>query len=300
MEENLADIINGNPWSILSKILIGKEHCLNRSTNMFVLPCDEQILIQEQGYYKDELKLVLSLPPQPFIGNPRSKIWIVQFNPGYSEGIDEFDLLGIDDGSIPKLKKIETDYRDRLKLLCGQYTLASLNHFYPLHSSFNTMKAAVRGKGCGIHLWYNRSFFPSGGLFDWVRPEQRCEFAGENIFVLELFPYHSRRFGHNFFPFLPSFEYTKRLLGYAMTHEKLIICFGLHQNASLTSSVLRCLPGFRTCLERGYVYEVMSAMGRSRLRLCRNNIKSFNRKISILDDCLDGIHASWRSTHDND
>ena len=97
MDHELVDILDSNPWSEMATKIRNALETNSLSMGRFVLPMDERIISEFEADHKgDETELRLNLPPQPFIGNPEAKIWIVQFNPGYSSIIDDYDYLGID------------------------------------------------------------------------------------------------------------------------------------------------------------------------------------------------------------
>ena len=256
----------------------------------FVLKQDEEIVQKVESLIRDEdCKLRLNLPPQPFIGHPTAKIWILQYNPGYSYGIDDFDYRGV---LLPEFehKRKETVSRlcDRIQLICDQYEFKRDVGFYAMDDRFFTFKSGARS-GNGMYLWYNRTFFPEDGLFSHI--ENQKEFADNNLFVMEYLPYHSRQFSHEFFPFLPSFKFWQQLMQYAFTHEKIVLCHGLSDCRSLKSCALQSVSGYQEAKTQGWIYTIQrSGNGRSRLMLKQELIAPVNGiATSRLTDFLDTL-----------
>ena len=192
----------------------------------------------------DDYKLRLNLPPQPFIGHPKAKIWILQYNPGYSEGIDDFDYLGTASSSlVSHMRHGVSTLNDRMGLICDQYTFKDGTGFYVLDRRFNTFRYGTQN-GRGAYLWYKSTYFPKEGLFSGIgdSDEAQKRFADNNLFVMEYFPYHSKKFRHEFFPFLPSFQFWRQLMQYAFTHEKIVLCNGLNDLQALKAGILQSVP----------------------------------------------------------
>ena len=281
MDDCLKDVIRHNPWSEMAKEV--EEHLESNSQRQrrFVLPQDDRIISEfENDYTGSASELLLNLPPQPFIGNPESKIWILQFNPGYSKSIDDYDYLGVDYLSPKDRHKNEAIFStstlsDRLRLISRQYRFDNAG-FYALDEKFHTFKYGLR-KGRGLYLWYMNVLFTNAqSLFHFVPKGKRKEFADKNIFVLEFFPYHSKGFGGvNFFPFLPSFDFWRILVQYALTHEKILICHGLSSGKSLTTAAVRSLKGYDEAKKEGWIYKVSRpGNGPSRLSLHKKCVVS--------------------------
>ena len=294
MDHELVDILDSNPWSEMATKIRNALETNSLSMGRFVLPMDERIISEFEADHKgDETELRLNLPPQPFIGNPEAKIWIVQFNPGYSSIIDDYDYLGIDNlpgNDYHKNRNVHSCLRERLGLVCRQYNFEQ-SEFYPLNAMFHTFGSGFRD-GRGTFLWYETTLFNNAdSFFGFIDVESRHRFASENIFVLEFFPYHSKSFGGmNFFPFLPSFEFWRSLMQYAFTHEKIVACHGLEASKSLTSAAIRSVDGYSNAKDEGYIYKIVSSEnGRSRLLFGRQNVKPLHDSSTRLIDWLSSL-----------
>ena len=297
MDDCLKEVLSHNPWPEMAKIMeeaLGT--CSECLRGQFVLPQDDQIIREfTNDYAESSSELMLEFPPQPFIGNPSAKIWILQFNPGYSKAIDEFDYLGKDilpESDRHKNTSVFKSARltDRLKLICRQYRFDEDTGFYALDEKFHTFKQGFR-KGQGIYLWYTNVLFAnSKSLFHFLSNEHRKKFADRNLFVLEFFPYHSKGFGINFFPFLHSFSFWRALVQYALTHDKIIICHGLTSRKSLTSSALRSLEGYEKAKDDGRIFMVSRpGNGPSRLTLNKDCVLPMSPGRNRLEDFCNQI-----------
>ena len=295
IDTELTAILSNNPWCEMAKMVRAALSEDTLQEERFVLKQDDSIvrvvesLVQDDGY-----KLRLNLPPQPFIGHPKAKIWILQYNPGYSEGIDDFDYRGVlMPGLASKRRNPSPSYlKDRIGLLCGQYEFSDNVGFYVLDERFRTFKHGTR-KGKGAYLWYDSTFFPSEGLFSCIGDSKKDQkrFADDNLFVIEFMPYHSQKFRHEFFPFLASFTFWKKLMHYAFTHDKIVLCHGLSDGNSLKTLALQSVPGYQDAEAKGLICRIRrSGKGRSRLLLKRGLVSSKDGMLRV-DTFLDIVGA---------
>lgn len=161
---------------------------------------------------KEDMRLVLDLLPQPFIGDPCSPIWILLRNPGYS-AIDEYDLMSITRGKDAIKKEGLTSVRNlrfhnqvnerqmlskRQQFVCRQlkFDLDQGKEFYILRDEFDTLNFNNGSrKVFGGHNWYMKYLFPTRGyLSHFTNKMSHLEIASKGIFVLEYTPYHSRAY----------------------------------------------------------------------------------------------------------
>jgi hypothetical protein len=249
------------------------------------------------------LSLKLHLPPQPFIGSPQSKIWLLQFNPGYS-AYDEYDYCGNDTlGLKPDdchIRRGRTDSLDsRIRSVCKQYNLRdSGQSFYALDDLFFNFTRGIRGKGRGTYLWYNSTLYPKNNpLLSFVGQDQRMRFASENIFVLECMPYHSQAFNHPFFCKLPSFVFCKKLLRYAFAHQKIVLC-----KAALCAKIKSIFKdeggdwydAYQTALDGGFLYRICGVgKGRSFLSLTKSGVVPVTQGATTLQDFLQEVRCRY-------
>lgn len=300
MNDSLDSILRDNPWTEMAQKLENEMKVATSTlSGSFVLERDKAILRRFGGLSGDEgSRLLLDIPPQPFIGSPKAKIWILQFNPGYSETIDSFDYLGKD--SLPEhddhKSAIVSSLRERINLLCAQYRFEN-NVFYALTSQFHTFKRGFRkGHERGVYLWYQESLFPrNGGCFQFVAKQKREKFCRDNIFVIEFFPYHSKTFNCNIFPFLPSFAFWRRLIHYGFRKNKIMLCHGLRSRNSITASVLASVEGFEGAISNGCLHSiVLPGEGRSTLILKGKAVAPIKGGTTLFRSFCDKVRTKYR------
>lgn len=293
VDEDLASILSDNPWSEIADKIKNAMRNNSLGQERFVLDQDDALIrIEESLVTDDDYKLRLHLPPQPFIGNPKAKIWILQYNPGYSERFDDFDYLGLERVESARHKRRHVSrLQERIELICDQYEFKKGAGFYVLDEKFNTFKNGARD-GRGTYLWYKSTYFPAEGIFARIGDSDvsRKRFADENLFVIEYLPYHSKKFRHEFFPFLPSFGFWRKLMAYAFTHEKIVLCNGINDIQALKACVLQSVPGFQQAKSQGWLHKIAhSGRGRSRLMLKADLISALEPGTSRLSDYLNSV-----------
>jgi hypothetical protein len=177
-----------NPWIELTQ------------TNRFVLKQDELMIKQFNEKAKEDFKIKTELMPEPFYGSPNGSVYILALNPGYTEGEEAWhqnsDFLNV-------LKKNLNHENEK-------YPNYFFDHKYEDHPGY---------------IWWNqktRWFLKDMGEGD------RSRKLSEEIFCVEYFPYHSRKYqdvpkwmlddalsGHK--------KYIKHLLGGAISNGKAIV-----------------------------------------------------------------------------
>lgn len=293
IDGDLAAILAQNPWGEMAEKVRSAVRGNTLEEGRFVLEQDDKLIqIEESLIRNDDYKLRLNLPPQPFIGHPKAKIWILQYNPGYSEGIDDFDYRGVVRPWLAShTQKHVSQLEDRIELICDQYEFKGNTGFYVLDEKFNTFKYGTRD-GRGAHLWYKSTYFPEQGLFARIGDlnERQKRFADSNLFVIEYLPYHSKKFRHEFFPFLPSFTFWRQLMQYAFTHEKIVLCNGLSDMQALKACILQSISGYQEAASQGWLYKIgRMGQGRSRLLLKDGLVLPLEGETSRLNDFLDSL-----------
>ena len=290
LDTDLTAILSKNPWvEMIAKIKSALDSG-KLTQGRFVLEQDNALIcIAETLIEDDDYKLRLNLPPQPFIGHPSAKIWILQYNPGYSEGIDDLDYLGTSTSwLVSHMRHNVSQLQDRIRLICDQYEFKDGTGFYVLDRRFNTFRYGTQS-GRGAYLWYKSTYFPKEGLFSGIgdSDEAQKRFADKNLFVMEYFPYHSKKFRHEFFPFLPSFLFWRQLMQYAFTHEKIVLCNGLNDLQALKAGILQSVPGYQEAVAQGWLHKIgRIGQGRSRLMLKRDLVLPLKSGTTQLEDFL--------------
>lgn len=298
--DRLKEVLKDNPWTEMAqKLEKAMKDNPTALSGRFVLEQDEVVLNRFGSLLGNDIShLLLNLPPQPFIGSPNAMIWILQFNPGYSKTIDSFDYLG--ENNLPKhdyhKNKTVSSLKERIDLLCSQYRFEN-KEFYALTPSFHTFRKGFRkGYDRGAYLWYQESLFPrKDGCFTFVAEQKRERFCRDNIFVIEFFPYHSKAFNFNIFPFLPSFEFWRRLIHYGFKKNKIMLCHGLQSKNSVTASVLASIEGFEAAVKNGYIHSVvLPGKGRSRLILKRNAVTPIKKGTTLFRSFCEKVRNKYR------
>lgn len=232
--------------------------------------------------------------PLPFCGNPKADIWYIQINPRGND-VDLYDFFSI----CPLLKdriKDElsrqtslnvTDFTfcktgeeeeralvDRQSLLIGQLDLLKEQHeFYPLNSAFKTIEHRGR-KLIGSWEWWRSAFCINNrdSLFYRIFAENEenaiSSIIGQELFVLEWFPYASER-QHTWqcetiYPTNhPYKRFVVDMLEYAVRNEK--------------SIVFRSRRGFDAMGLEEIVPTPIFMRNPSRVRLTHSNLEWINR-----------------------
>lgn len=268
------DLKQNNPWvSMIKSVKRLLEE--RRSDYRFVLDCDEQMVCEMEKSLSGDLGLKLNLPPQPFIGDPRAPVWILQYNPGYSEFIDDYNYLGIDNFPLRFRHKIIAgrSFEKRIKLMCDQYGFMAESPFYALDAEFDTMTSGFKYNGhasWGMYLWYQRHLFAEqDSIFVELEDTAKKQFADNNLFILERFPYHSLSFQDGFgYAELQSFNFWKQLVSFAFQERKILLIYG---NRRSIVAELKKLAGYFEASAEGRIVEVRST-GRGLARLNTNSV----------------------------
>ncbi len=141
----------------------------------------------------------LWLYPQPFIGDPAARHWLVCLNPGYVPQ-DAHEQLG--DPCPSALPDTPARLARRQALLTRALRLDPGVGFYPFDAAFRTFPRGA--KAIGTQNWWLRALIGAPASNKFIRIPgrdgadflaQAWEAATRDVFVLELFPYHSARFG---------------------------------------------------------------------------------------------------------
>jgi hypothetical protein len=154
----------------------------------FVL-AEDRPLLDGRGDRSD-IAVDTTLIPEPFLGDPAAAIVLLNLNPGWS-GEDAW-------------WHAQPTFREA-SLLCLQHQSRKFP-FFLLDPRFS---------GAPGNTWWNRKLKPL---------VERCgiEVVARSLFCLELFPYHSKRFGHRRLR-LPSQEYSLTLLREAIARNALVV-----------------------------------------------------------------------------
>lgn len=151
---------------------------------------DDRVPIERFNHLaRPEHYIHTELLPEPFIGNPEAPVVLLNLNPGFDE--------------VDHIWHVTPTFQAAVR--------ANLAHqdqpwpFYPLNPDF---------QGYGGNRWWGsklRSLIEMYGR----------ELVSQTILVVELFPYHSSRFG--FLGQVPSQKYSFELVSQAIKREALIV-----------------------------------------------------------------------------
>ena len=125
----------------------------------------EKVLMYNLTCKNPEFQIKLDLLPEPFIGNIKSKIYLLSLNPGYSEeNIEEHK-------SKPFINTIKCNYLQEIKDFPFYYLNPKLKEFSGSKWWLSKLKSLIK--------------------------HSSIEQISKSICCLELFPYHSKRYNHN-------------------------------------------------------------------------------------------------------
>jgi len=158
----------------------------------FVLKCDRKKIdahndkYKKHTRYKDHYEIKLKVVPEPFIGNPKAGLWLLNLNPGFEKSDEEHSS--------------KTIAMQRRSLL-----LKAKNFWY------------IEPKYCEAagYCWWRRVLHDPIAQFG-AKQVQR------NIFCVEFFPYHSKKYKWSG-GLLPSQEFTLQLVEKAVKEGKRFI-----------------------------------------------------------------------------
>lgn len=156
----------------------------------FVLPEDAPSLQTFNGVAKAEYSIHLELLPEPYLGSPKARIFLLNLNPGFNE----------DDATFHHGHAyfIQTS---RANLLHEQLD-------YPFYLLDPQNLASP-----GSQWWLKH--------LHWLTDQYGLETIANELCVVEYFPYHSRKYG--FKQMVPSQHYSFWLVEEAMNQNALII-----------------------------------------------------------------------------
>lgn len=187
-----------NPWGNLKS-----------DKKQYILDIDSDVIKKINDNFHGDYRLRLDLFPEPFIGNPEAPVYFLNLNPGCG---DENNIQDKEDMKILK-----------------DYVFKNLKHkkakypFYILDPKLKTMGGAG---------WWRKKLGNGEGVFKLLDHEKMTDkLAANNIFCVEYFPYHSRKFKqigkelwYKYQQYLiPSQEYSFELVKNAMKKKKIII-----------------------------------------------------------------------------
>ena len=214
-----------------------------RSELDFVLKGDQRWVdaFGENVIYKDLL-------PVPFQGSPTAPVWFIPMNSGYSS-IDIFDNLGLCPGCKRSMINAELYHdnsceylrnpdwlkqdgnplkslEDRQIILLNQLRLNDGTSFAFLENAFDTLQNVHVNKGKGGHRWWHKYAAGRKGLLHSCVEDAKL--AGERLFVLETFPYHSDHFNDSYYASVyfknsAYFQFWKKLVKWGVENGKKFI-----------------------------------------------------------------------------
>lgn len=183
-------LLDANPWLPLANRLEGRP------------PFTPMTLVGDAATVAAEAakNFAFQLYPQPFIGDPAAKHWVVGINPGYVDE-DAHDHLGTPcDTAFPDTPERLARRQD---LLTRALRLDPAIGFYPFDAAFRTIPRRTFGI-VGTQNWWLHAAVGAPGSEKFIQIPgrdgvdflaQAHEATTRELFALELFPYHSATFG---------------------------------------------------------------------------------------------------------
>lgn len=218
-----------------------------KGAGSFVLPSDDVKEINNYNKRKENKDTFIHLdaPPQPYIGDPQAKIWLLLMNPSYS-AVDIFDLVEEQKGRTAiredehcrkarvQVAENVPSLDERRNLLAAQYKFGGkrgeIGHdFYVLSDKFMTIVPRDDTKHFGSYEWWNDYLLKQDICSPKYNSEKLVNKANlKNFFVLESFPYHSRNFD-KIIPWKLSRSHCLFwviMVAYALANKKILLCRG--------------------------------------------------------------------------
>ena len=252
----LESVLNGNPFnksvvaSWRKQLEAFRQGQVQFADLKFSIEADQAAIVGT----KQEARTKWQVLPQPFIGNPEAKIWILNINPGFCM-MDYFDNLTIDKSDycgkmveeankkdkealniirneMPNDDNERTRLEMRQKSALNQLTFCEKSFFF-LKDCFKHDRLINRQKiFCGYE-WWRRMLFGNGKKHKFIGNMNRREgqhyaaWSSENIFNLESFPYHSTSFYSDAsfnrqWPESTYYKFWKSLINWAVQDESRI------------------------------------------------------------------------------
>ena len=213
-----------NPW--LNPTWHDKEN--------FILKDDfNKIKDYNSKHSDDEQRIQTNILPQPYIGNPSAPIWILQINPSYSD-VDIYDMVNIGEEIKEKIQKAkpeikfnfingnESDLLDKRRNLIEKQFSFEEPHFYILDECFKTISGDNGTSPQGGYSWWLHRLVGKKSAY-------LCDGDiknAENFFVLESFPYHSKKSGSitkTLQDKVKHFVFWQKMIAYAIVNNKILI-----------------------------------------------------------------------------
>lgn len=230
-----------NPW-------IGCRSAWNGIRDDYILPEDrDSFAAWNNSVRNPRHKLRADILPQPFVGNSSAPVWVLMRNPGLA-ALDYYDLVSEESyedyrsdldmsawGVVDERLLRQSDrLTERKQCVLHQFSFSEQpdEAFYLLKECFDTY--GRRGsKVQGGFQWYNKYFFPAGGLLasrmDGRTQQVKARVASRDVFVLDYCPYRSHSYPKKTEVPPVNFQHHRlweALVGYALQHGKFIVARG--------------------------------------------------------------------------
>lgn len=157
----------------------------------YVIPQERDSIFNYNESALDKHKFHLELLPEPYVGNPKAEIVLLNLNPGFSEH----------DATFYADKKINHLWKENLLHKKLDFPFYMLDPSIPQHTA-------------GPKWWSKKLKEPINLAGRKIVSQRFC--------CIEYFPYHSRRFG-GFRTILPSQKYNFQLVESAIDRKSIII-----------------------------------------------------------------------------
>lgn len=157
---------------------------------------DDRIAVSEfNAKAPPRFRLETCLYPEPYFGNPQAPVVLLLLNPGVADA----------------------DFKTHKDKPFGRLARASLSHALSPHPFLHLNPSPILSNAPGAHWWRRKTRV----LRELVDPAGDFQFANQ-LLCLELYPYHSKKFGGPRFT-LPSQGYTFHLLDRAIERNAVVV-----------------------------------------------------------------------------
>ena len=240
-DQELQSVLSKNPFS---QELIEKWRKDLKAFNFGEIEIKDLKFILEKDDKKllDDKNLHFELLPHPFLGTPKAPVWYLPLNPSYSE-IDLYDNLGVcpiccerlTDGQIACIEGLKgwlDRGRNKLEAVMKRQEIF-LNQllfkeetFAFLEEDFNTLgECPICLDNGGYRWWKKRLFGAKNTGADYLLGNNVRSGAevGRKLFVLEPFPYHSKKFKPSYYESSKYLEFWVELVKWGIRNGKIFI-----------------------------------------------------------------------------
>ena len=258
MKMDLKTVLKSNPFS--DEIITKWSNKLSRMAQdgvddiltddvLFALEDDVEVIKGRLNRKNEKERIHAGFIPQPFIGHPEAKIWLLNINPSWFD-TDIAAMLTVKQANFDAgADEIRSGgLQARQKLMLDQLRLEGKSvTFFPLNECFSTLHSPDAGGKDSMYNWWSKCVLGGGKeKFPFAKYLQykSLELLGRSLFVLEMSPYRSKapdktfvkeRIKHSAYG-----KFWSKLVEYGMSQEDKTIILRAEKDRS-KNSLLRLL-----------------------------------------------------------